>query len=142
MEIDPIEHLRYHRWATKLLLEGAAGLTAEQLHKELGTPYVSLFGTLVHIYQADRVWYTRLQGESPTAITGVTPEEGLAKLDPLWTETLDMFVQWAEGIGEWGSTLHYANAGRAAVLQSSGADSVARGESWDPASRARGGDVT
>ena len=111
MDIDPVEHLRYHKWATRLLLDAAAGLTPEQLHKELGTSHTSLFGTLVHVYQADKIWFMRLHGESPASLAGVTPEEGLAKLDAIWTETLDAFIQWAESRPSyvWPSMLEYRN---------------------------------
>ena len=60
----------YNAWANTLLYEAAAGLTEEELHRDTGAFFGSLFGTLNHVATADRVWLHRFtgQGPQPTAL--------------------------------------------------------------------------
>src|SRR5260221_12379575 len=83
-----ISHYAYTRWATAKTLQAVDLLTQEELHRPLRNSYGSVFGTLVHIFEADRVWMRRLQGEAaaPLKIAG---------------ETLTMYelkTNWAEGL--------------------------------------------
>lgn len=97
MKMDAVMHVRYHGWATELLLEAAGRLSGEQLHKDLGTAYGSVFGTLVHIYLADQIWFKRFHGESPSSLPAVTAEEGLERLRMVWMELLHGYEAWSGG---------------------------------------------
>ena len=100
IDIDPIEHLHYHQWATNRLLDAAAKLDVEPLQRNLGTAYGSIFGTLVHLYQADVIWFTRLLGDSPASVNGVAPEQGITKLTAEWALTQETLLGWAQKLGE------------------------------------------
>jgi uncharacterized damage-inducible protein DinB len=58
--------LDYQRWATTKTLDSVAKLTDEQLHRDLGSSFKSVFETLVHLHGADRAWLGRVNGESPS----------------------------------------------------------------------------
>ncbi len=60
------ELLEYHQWATTKTLDSSAKLNHEQLHRDLGSSFKSVFETLVHVYGADRAWLGRLTGQSPS----------------------------------------------------------------------------
>ncbi|MGH7889354.1 MAG: DinB family protein, partial [Thermodesulfobacteriota bacterium] len=55
-------------WANGQTFEAAAKLTSEQLHKDLGSSYRSVKGTLVHIVGAEWIWLRRWLGTSPKAL--------------------------------------------------------------------------
>ncbi len=58
--------LDYQRWAISKTLDSVAKLTDEQLHRDLGSSFKSVFETLVHLHGADRAWLGRIQGQSPS----------------------------------------------------------------------------
>jgi uncharacterized damage-inducible protein DinB len=60
------ELLEYQHWATTKTLDSVAKLSLEQLHRDLGSSFKSVFETLVHVYGADRAWLGRLTGQSPS----------------------------------------------------------------------------
>lgn len=60
--------LDYHYWARDRLLEALDPLAPEQLSRDLGNSFRSIRDTLVHIYAAEWAWYSRWQGQSPTAM--------------------------------------------------------------------------
>jgi uncharacterized damage-inducible protein DinB len=60
--------LDYHYWARDRLLAALDPLTAEQFNRDLGSSFRSIRDTVAHIYAAEWAWYSRWQGESPTAL--------------------------------------------------------------------------
>ncbi|MGH7889332.1 MAG: DinB family protein, partial [Thermodesulfobacteriota bacterium] len=69
MDIERIQELyNYNAWANGQTFEAAAKLTSEQLHKDLGSSYRSVKGTLVHIVGAEWIWLRRWLGTSPKAL--------------------------------------------------------------------------
>jgi uncharacterized damage-inducible protein DinB len=80
-------HLDYTAWANQRLLDAAAKLTPEELTRDFHTADKSVLDTLVHIYAADRIWLTRVQGE-PRA-TFIDPEDrDLGLLQAEWPALL------------------------------------------------------
>ena len=55
----------YNRWANRLVYDAAAALSGEELHRDTGAFFGSIFGTLSHLLTADRVWLNRFTGEGP-----------------------------------------------------------------------------
>ena len=60
--------LDYHYWARDRLLTALETLSAEQFTRDLGSSFKSIRDTVAHIYAAEWAWYSRWQGESPTAL--------------------------------------------------------------------------
>jgi uncharacterized damage-inducible protein DinB len=55
----------YNRWANSQLYDAAARLSPEQLGQDRGGFFKSLLGTLNHLVVTDRLWMSRLEGNSP-----------------------------------------------------------------------------
>jgi uncharacterized damage-inducible protein DinB len=83
-----LELLDYQRWATTKTLDSVAKLSDEQLHRDLGSSFNSVFETLVHLFGADRAWLGRLTGQNPSR---PNPSEysSLAALREAWEVVLD-----------------------------------------------------
>jgi uncharacterized damage-inducible protein DinB len=85
-EETPMEHYRmfaaYNAWANRLVYDAAAALDEEELNRDTGAFFRSLFGTLNHLVTADRVWLHRFTGEGPhpTSLT----ERAADTLAGLW----------------------------------------------------------
>ena len=51
-----VHQLRYSAWASERSLQSAAAVEHEELHRDLGNSFGSVYGTLVHIFQGDAIW--------------------------------------------------------------------------------------
>ncbi len=108
MDLDAtifVEHFRYHRWASGLLLDASMELPVEELYLDRKASHGGVFSTLSHIYLADRLWLARLRsdaqmtyGEAPAAIEA---------LRSAWLHVQDGLIDWAERQGDWGRMLTY-----------------------------------
>jgi uncharacterized damage-inducible protein DinB len=56
----------YTSWADQRLLDLAAGLSEEELRRDLGGSFPTVLGTLAHVLTADWVWLERWNGVSPS----------------------------------------------------------------------------
>ena len=97
-------HLRYTAWASGRMLEAAAALSEEELHRDFMTADRNVVGTLAHCFAADRAWYHRVDGsvrasfldpeeKSLTVLHSEWPKYGQRWLELLSKETDDSLVR-------------------------------------------------
>ena len=79
--------LDYHYWARDRVLDAVAPLTPEQYSRDLGSSFKSIRETLTHTYAAEWAWYSRWQGDSPTALLPADQFPDVAALRLAWTVT-------------------------------------------------------
>ena len=105
-------HLRFHRWANQRIVEAAQPLSNEALHKDHGTSFKSVFGTLVHIYQADSTWFGRIFGNPDAQTTTFTPKPDLTGLSADWFVLLDRAADWSAMLSEpeWNDVISYKDS--------------------------------
>jgi uncharacterized damage-inducible protein DinB len=64
------QYAAYNIWANKILFERISKLNEEQLHKEIASSFPSIYKTVIHMWQAEDVWWQRLKlVENPTYLT-------------------------------------------------------------------------
>ena len=95
-----ITHLKYHRWATGLVLEELTGLNSEQLLKPLGSSFPSAYDTAVHLYQSDRVWLDRLEERPSEQLADYEAPGCMWELRDAWMEVQDRMIAFASALGE------------------------------------------
>jgi len=78
--------LDYHYWARDRMLAALDTLTDEQYTRDLVSSFRSIRDTAVHVYAAEWVWYSRWQGESPTALIKPEVLPTVAALRGAWLE--------------------------------------------------------
>lgn len=105
------EYVRYTRWATLTTLDACAMLDEEELRRDLRCSYGSIWGTLVHIFQADSVWWNRFQGNPTRLLSAHDPGSSVVELRERWTPVLNEFCHWAESRSdqEWFDEFEYRN---------------------------------
>jgi uncharacterized damage-inducible protein DinB len=110
-------HLEYTRWASERSIEAARALTEEELQRDLENSYGGVLGTLLHVFQGDRIWLSRLRG-APRFTLG-DPEEQwtLDTLSQAWQQVANGYREWLAGVEDLESILHYKNlAGQSHAL--------------------------
>lgn len=94
MEMDPVLHLRYLSWSIALVLDAVKKLPPEEYTKDRGSSYGGIKGTLVHMFQADMVWFSRLVGKPFAKITDVPVPESLYELEQEWMALHERSRKW------------------------------------------------
>ncbi|MFI5177489.1 MAG: DinB family protein [Vicinamibacterales bacterium] len=95
--------LDFNYWARDRLLTAASALTPEQYTRDLGSSFKSVRDTLVHMYSAEWVWYTRWQGSSPTTPLSVDGYPDVAALQTAWAGLEGKIRAYLDGVGEAGA---------------------------------------
>jgi uncharacterized damage-inducible protein DinB len=97
-----IEQLRplvaYNRWANTRLLEAAAGLSAEELGRDLRASIGSLQGTLVHILWGERGWLNFWRNGAFVARPIPREYPDFASLRRAWIEHEDAYSAYLYGL--------------------------------------------
>ena len=92
-------HIDYTAWASARLLDAAGALTAEELTRDFQTADKSVLDTMAHVFAADRIWLSRLQG-APRA-TFIDPQDRqLSALQQEWPALLDRWKEYVAGIDD------------------------------------------
>ena len=81
--------LGFHYWARDRVMVAAGTLSAEQYARPMGNSFSSIRDTLNHIYLAEWIWHSRLNGVSPTSM----PSDDLPDL-------MTLRARWAEMEGK------------------------------------------
>jgi len=85
MELPGIHNLyAYNRWANDRILSVAGSLSEEELRRDLGGSFGSLWGTLVHIFGVEWLYPQRWNGVSPSALPAPEQFGDLAALRAFW----------------------------------------------------------
>jgi uncharacterized damage-inducible protein DinB len=76
--------LDYHYWARDRALDAVAPLASDQFIRDMGNSFGSIRDTLVHTYSAEWIWYSRWQGDSPTAMLSPSTFADVTSLRQAW----------------------------------------------------------
>jgi uncharacterized damage-inducible protein DinB len=90
-------------------LVAASTLPPEELTRDFGTADHSVFGTLVHIYAADRVWLGRIRGNPPARFIDPDKDMHLDVVQVAWPRLLQEWRSWSDELTEesLGARLQY-----------------------------------
>jgi uncharacterized damage-inducible protein DinB len=91
------EHLLYTAWASHRLVHAIEHLPAEQITHNFQTSERSILGTLVHVFAADRIWLSRVQGETLSSFIS-DDDYNLHVLQIDWPLIYDRWHEWAAGL--------------------------------------------
>jgi len=105
------DHLIYSQWASERSIEAVRPLTVEEQTRYLYTSHHGVLGTLVHIYQADRIWLSRLDGSPRLTLADFNETFTLDTLAPAWAKIHAGLQSWigAQGDDAVKGILKYVN---------------------------------
>jgi uncharacterized damage-inducible protein DinB len=95
-----VSHLKYHRWATSLVLDEVSALPSEELLKPLGGSFPCIYETAVHLYQSDRVWLDRLEERLSGKLSDYQAPGCMWELRDAWVDVHDRMIAFANSLGE------------------------------------------
>jgi uncharacterized damage-inducible protein DinB len=84
----------YHLWAQQKLLVLIGTLSEEQQHKELASSFSSLYKTVLHMWDAESIWWQRLKLHEKLVI----PSENFK---PSMTDAINGLLQQSKQWDEW-----------------------------------------
>jgi uncharacterized damage-inducible protein DinB len=103
MNLDDLRTLLdYHYWARDRVLDAAARLTPEQFTRDLGSSFRSVRDTLAHVYFAEWNWYSRWQGQSPTAMPPADQFQNVDSVRTAWVSTELKVRSFVGSLGDQG----------------------------------------
>src|SRR5258706_517242 len=86
----------YSAWASRRLVEAASQLSEDELNRDFETAFHSVLGTLVHVFAADRVWLSRMEGAPRTEFVSAA-DHSLRVLQNDWPA---LYLRWQEWAGK------------------------------------------
>ena len=99
MTKDDIRHLfEFDQWATNVQYGVITKLPPEQYARNLGASYGSIHGTLVHIYGAQKTWFSRWNGVSPTKFPDPEETANLQMLMDRWNALREQQNEFVRGL--------------------------------------------
>jgi uncharacterized damage-inducible protein DinB len=88
----------FNYWARDRMLAAVEPLSPDQYTRDLGNSFKSVRDTLVHMYSAEWVWYTRWQGTSPTAPIPFDAFADLPALSAAWRDLETQIQSFVDGL--------------------------------------------
>jgi uncharacterized damage-inducible protein DinB len=101
--------LNFTHWASDRLLEAARPLEEDELRRDLGNSFGGVLGTLVHIFQADRIWLSRVKGPPRMTLGDVDEYWTLDTLKNAWAGVHAGWIEWATTVENVERILDYVN---------------------------------
>ena len=99
--------LDFNYWARDRVFQAVGPLTPEQYKRDLGNSFKSVRDTLVHVYSAEWIWYTRWMGESPTTPLSTEKYPDLPTLQSAWLELEGQIRSFVDRLSEGDITRVY-----------------------------------
>ena len=107
--------LDFTYWASDRLLDAARPLSDDELARDLGNSFGGVLGTLVHIFQGDRIWLSRVTG-SPRFTLGDSGEQWtIDSLQSAWVDVHLGWIDWAGSVDDVERLLEYVNLSGTAI---------------------------
>jgi uncharacterized damage-inducible protein DinB len=99
-----IEELRvlydYHYWARDRTLTAVEAIAPEQFTRAMGNSFSSIRDTLVHVYGAEWIWYSRWNGDSPTSLPEPDGFPDVKSVRVAWSDLETKVRAFLQRVGE------------------------------------------
>ena len=95
-----LQYANYHTWANNLLLSAIQSLPAEQQHAELKSSFPSLYKTVLHMLDAESIWWQRLKLQEKVERPSGTFSGDMATLSNLLQQQNRQWQDWVASATE------------------------------------------
>ncbi len=95
-----VEYATYNKWANQKMLEIASQLNETQLHQEIDSSFSSIFKTLLHILDADSIWWQRTKLAEVVEVPSKTFSGNFKELQQKILAQSTDWMKWVSGATE------------------------------------------
>lgn len=93
-----LNYATYNQWANKRITDTIINLSDEQLHKDIVSSFRSIYKTLVHLWDAEYIWWKRLQLHQNVEWPGKSFNGSLIELTSLLLSQSKQWKEWVESM--------------------------------------------
>jgi uncharacterized damage-inducible protein DinB len=94
-------HLEFMQWADCQFYDVLTQAPADQVGQDRGSSFKSLFNTLNHVYLAEMVWISRIEGNPATTIADLNSPADMAALGEAWPGLHQRWTDWGKALDDW-----------------------------------------
>lgn len=91
---------KYEYWANERLLPVITSLTDEQRHQNIVSSFPSIHKTLLHIWDANTIWWQRLQREEEIIVPSLTFHPNMNDIEKGLLQSNQKWIDWIEQASE------------------------------------------
>jgi uncharacterized damage-inducible protein DinB len=95
-----LPYAAYHTWANQLLLTTVQALPEEQQHAEVKSSFPSLFKTVLHLLDAESIWWQRLKLQEKIDRPSDTFSGDMQALGQQLLQQNKLWQEWVSGANE------------------------------------------
>lgn len=103
------QQLEYSFRASEQVLQSLRPVAEEDLRRNLGNSHGGLLDAAVHIFQADRIWLSRVTGNPLPSLAKPGESWTLDTLTAAWREVGRQWLEWAGTVRDVREILAYRN---------------------------------
>lgn len=94
------QYASYNLWANKKMTDAAVELTEEQLQQEIISSFPSIFKTVLHLLDAESIWWQRIKLQEHIEVPSKTFDGSFANLQKKLLQQSALFEEWVAAATE------------------------------------------
>jgi uncharacterized damage-inducible protein DinB len=105
------QYATYNIWANNEILSVILSLTKEQQRQGITSSFPSIYGTCYHLYDAESIWYQRLQQVEKMIRQSENQEASMQDVANGWQQQSALWLNWISTVSEeqLKEIFHYQN---------------------------------
>jgi len=94
------QYATYNIWANNEIINVVLSLTKEQQHQEITSSFCSIYDTCYHLYDAESIWWQRLQQVDKMIRQSDNKEAFMQDLTSGWQQQSKLWSDWINNASE------------------------------------------
>ena len=91
-----LQYAAYNVWANQRIVECISNLTDDQINREINSSYKSIYATLLHLWDAESIWWQRVKLQEQVDVPGSNFKGSVLELG---NNLVKQSKQWKEWTG-------------------------------------------
>jgi uncharacterized damage-inducible protein DinB len=96
MKVTLTKYAHYNCWANQQILEVIYNLTDEQIHREVISSFPSIYKTVLHMLDAEAIWWQRLKLVEVVEVPSATFNGTIMELGNTWVRQSKQIKEWVD----------------------------------------------
>lgn len=92
-----MQYAAYNVWANQHMIDSISNLTDDQIMREINSSYKSIYATLIHLWDAESIWWQRIKLQEQIDVPGMNFTGSILELG---NNLLKQSKQWKEWVDQ------------------------------------------